>query len=121
MSTRSRLGKTTLVAQWLARRPVPPCAWLSLDSLDSDADQFVRYVAAAVDGASTHGLPETAVLVAAREQPPFGQRLEVLASEMARLDSPLVLVLEDFHAAESEEVLQPAPRENGLRSLETDR
>ena len=35
-------GKTTLVAQWLARRPGPPCAWLSLDPQDRDAEQFVR-------------------------------------------------------------------------------
>ena len=99
-------GKTTLVAQWLARSQGPPSAWLSVDSHDSDAEQFVRYLAAAVEGASTHRLPDTAALAGAQERPPFAHRLEVLAAEMAGLDSPLVLVLEDFHAIESEEVQQ---------------
>jgi hypothetical protein len=85
-------GKTTLVAQWLDRRS-PPCAWLSVDSLDDDAERFARYLVAAIEAATTHRLPETAALLAARERPPFNHRLEVLASEMARLDGPLLLVL----------------------------
>ena len=103
-------GKTTLVAQWLARRQGTPCAWLSVDSFDSDAERFVRYLLAIVEGASTHRLPNTAALLAAPEQPAFSHRLEVLASEMAGLDSPLLLVLEDFHLAESEEVQQLVER-----------
>ena len=102
-------GKTTAVAQWLDRRS-PPCAWLSVDSLDDDAERFVRYLVAAIEAATTHRLPETASLVAARDRPPFNHRLEVLASEMARLDGPFLLVLEDFHETRSEEVQQLVER-----------
>ena len=102
-------GKTTLAAQWLDRRR-PPCAWLSVDPFDSDLEHFIRYLVAAVEGASTHRLPETAALLASRARPPSRHRVEVLASEMARLDSPLVLVLEDFHAAQSEGVQQLVER-----------
>jgi len=96
-------GKTTLVAQWLEQRR-PPCAWLSIASFDSDPERFARYLVAAVEGASPHRLPETAALLASREPAPSRHRLELLASEMARLEDPLVVVLEDFHAAASEEV-----------------
>ena len=102
-------GKSTLITQWLDQRR-PPCAWISLDSFDDDVEHFVRYLVAAIEGACSLRLPETAALLAARDRPPLRHRLEVLAAEMARLDSPLVLVLEDLHATGSEEVRQLVER-----------
>ena len=52
-------GKSTLAAQWLARQE-RPVAWLSLDAADSDPERFVRYLVAAVEGATPHRCPKTA-------------------------------------------------------------
>ena len=109
MSAPPGFGKTTAVAQWLDRRS-PPSAWLSVDTLDGDAERFVRYLVAAIEAATTHRLPEAAALLAARERPPVNHRLEVLVSEMARLDEPLLLVLEDFHETRAQEVQQLVER-----------
>jgi len=96
-------GKTTLTAQWLARQRVP-VAWLALDKGDSDPERFVRYLVAAVEDGTPHRLPESAALVAARTPYPFDYQGEVLVSELAALESRLILVLDDYHTVESTEV-----------------
>jgi LuxR family maltose regulon positive regulatory protein len=41
-------GKTTLVTAWLRQLKGTEVCWLSLDEDDSDAQQFFRYLAAAI-------------------------------------------------------------------------
>lgn len=96
-------GKTTLAAQWLERRGVPS-AWLALDPDDSDPERFVRYLVAAIQTAEEHRLPATGSLLAAREAPPFDYLAELLLAELAGLETPLVLTLEDYHALSTTDV-----------------
>jgi LuxR family maltose regulon positive regulatory protein len=96
-------GKTVLVAQWLEERR-RTAAWLSLDAFDSDPESFVRYLVAAIGGAAGWHFPETNALLAAQQAPPFRYLCDVLVSEPARAEEPLVAVLDDYHAVASEEV-----------------
>ncbi|HEY7206713.1 MAG TPA: AAA family ATPase [Gaiellaceae bacterium] len=76
-------GKTTLLAQWAARDD-RPFAWVTVDDHDNDATVFLAGVAAALariadaDAAALETLP-------------------ALTAELAALEQPLVVVLDDAH------------------------
>jgi len=96
-------GKTTIATEW-AVGLTTPCAWLALDVSDNEPEQFVRYLVAAVSGATEDPMEASSALLAARVAPPIGHLREVLVAELAALETPLVLVLEDYHAVASEDV-----------------
>jgi len=96
-------GKTVLVTHWLEKH-AQPAAWLSLDPFDSDPESFVRYFVAAIEGASSLRFPETGALLATRQAPPFAYLCDVLVSELAEIEEPLWVVLDDYHTVVSEDV-----------------
>jgi len=96
-------GKTTLVTQWVARQAIPT-AWLALDPGDNDPERLVRYLLAAIEASTTHRLRRSAALLAAPTPPPFEYLCEVFVSELAAVEAPLILVLEDYHALASKQV-----------------
>ena len=85
-------GKTTALAQW-ANRDERPFAWVTLDERDDDPIVLLRHVAAALDGCSTLA---PAVVRALRS--PGGSvwtsAFPKLASALAAIESPCVLVLD---------------------------
>jgi LuxR family maltose regulon positive regulatory protein len=89
-------GKTTLVAAWAATagRSV---AWLSLDERDADPSRFVTYLLAALQSAAP-GLGE-------RWPDPVGTAPETVLvavlNELSSWPDPIVLVLDDYHAADA--------------------
>lgn len=98
-------GKTSLLADWhhaLQARAVPS-AWLSLDEHDRDLVQFLRYLMEAlrscgmVSGAQL--LPPPTGVANAPESAMVGAVL----TELAKRDGAGVLVLDDFHRADSME------------------
>ena len=90
-------GKTTLLAQWIAReRERNEVAWLSLDLADNDPARFWTYVVAAVQKACP-GLDTRAVeLIGAHADLPQVV-LPTLLNELASLDEGIVLILDDYH------------------------
>ena len=105
VSAPAGFGKTTLVSAWAATcgRPV---AWLSLNEDDSDPARFLTYVVAALQ--TLHGGLGVGVLAAlqAPQAPPPDAVLTVLLNEIAALPHELVLVLDDYHTIESQQVDQ---------------
>ncbi|GED69290.1 LuxR family transcriptional regulator [Brevibacillus reuszeri] len=98
-------GKTTLVSEWLAEcdRPI---AWLSLDENDRDPARFLRYVCAALQ---TIGVRVEADIVGALQapQPPSMEAiLTVLLNQIAASPEYFVLVLDDYHSAQSKSIDQ---------------
>lgn len=98
-------GKTTLLGAWAqdeaARRPF---AWLSLDPADSDPGRYWTYVVAAL-GELEPGLGAAALaLLIAPGVDVERDALPVLLNDIARLGSPAVLVLDDYHLIESDAV-----------------
>jgi LuxR family maltose regulon positive regulatory protein len=89
-------GKSTLVSDW-AETLDKPCAWLSLDSGDSDLKVFVCYVLAAIETVVPDACPETSALAMSNNPVPVPVLGGSLVNELDALDSPLVLVLDDYH------------------------
>lgn len=96
-------GKTTLVSEWLAgcKRPA---AWLSLEPGDSELTRFLTYMIAALQTIEGN-IGEGVLSVLHSPQPaPTESILTALLNELAALPAPLILVLDDYHAASSREV-----------------
>lgn len=97
-------GKTSLVSIWATQSNAPTIAWLSLDPAESDPVQFVRYVAAALDRVLPGAL--AAIDPILRDtQPDATHAMTALLTFLGeRDDAPLLLVLDDYHRADSAEV-----------------
>jgi len=90
-------GKTSLVADWLARGP-RPAGWLAVDPADNDAPRFWRYLLAAMEPlAPAERRPALAALRAAPPATP-----DALLSAALALLGPATgaLVLDDYHLIE---------------------
>lgn len=99
-------GKSTLVGQWAASRAargLPPLVgWLALDAGENDPVRFWRYVAAACRAFHPDvGQRALALLDAAGPRPfappPIEPALTALLNDLAGLERPALLVLEDYH------------------------
>jgi ATP/maltotriose-dependent transcriptional regulator MalT len=93
-------GKTTVVAQWLDRCPMPS-AWLSLDRFDSEPERFFRYLIAALRGVAPKFGATFERYVDAAVLPPVDYLTELFIADLAGVESPMVLVLDDFQTIES--------------------
>ena len=103
VSAPAGFGKTTLVSEWVGGcgRPV---AWLSLDEADNDPARFLTYLIAALQTiAADIGAGASAMLQS--PQPPATELiLTTLVNEIAATPLSFVLVLDDYHAIDSEPV-----------------
>ncbi len=89
-------GKTTLVSAWAVAcgRPV---AWLALDAADADPVRFVAYLVAAIQRVVS-GMGSGVLAALERPQPPVTEALlSALINDLTQGDTPLVLVLDDYH------------------------
>ncbi|HXY71174.1 MAG TPA: LuxR C-terminal-related transcriptional regulator [Actinomycetota bacterium] len=89
-------GKTTLLTQWLARDRRRH-AWLTLDAADNDLTRLLPYLALTLDG--IHPLPPE-VLEGARpgRRNSVDHAVSTLASAVASIPTPFLLVLNECHA-----------------------
>jgi LuxR family maltose regulon positive regulatory protein len=92
-------GKTTLVAQWRASTlDGRPFAWVSLDSGDNDPARLWWHVVSALQRASPEFVSGEIVTALRAKVPDLaGTVLPMLVNELAALDEPVVLVLDDYH------------------------
>ena len=95
-------GKSVLVSRWLEVRGLATkTAWLSLDPGDDDPQQFVRYLAAALEPI-TPGIAAKVHLVLDAPDPQPTRALAVLLDAIQNgpadfANEPLLLVLDDLH------------------------
>lgn len=96
-------GKTTLLAQWwnsLGSRGIK-AAWLTLDEDSRIAAEFLTYVIHAIAAVGIDvGELATATLQSAEPSAPRTE-LNALLYELDRVEGPLVLILDDYHLAQS--------------------
>jgi ATP/maltotriose-dependent transcriptional regulator MalT len=98
-------GKTTLLSAWLDQ---VECAitWLSLDDGDNDLARFLAYLAAALQqvnpsiGEALENPPDTL------SKPEAEPLLTPLINQLAQIENPFCLVLDDYHAIHNQEVHQ---------------
>mgnify|MGYP006276871559 CR=1 FL=1 len=96
-------GKSTLVADWLHHRRQAG-GWVSLDAADSDPVLFWSYVIAACQEHHPElGIEAGALLLSS---PSSGPRdvVSSLINDLATLDEPFTLVLDDYHLVEGDDV-----------------
>jgi LuxR family maltose regulon positive regulatory protein len=109
ISAPAGFGKTTLVAQWINRQSQianRSFAWLTLDPGDNDPIRFWRYV---INACCTFepGLGSDA-LDALRASPQGDTRFALVAflNQLAQLDGPCALVLDDLHTITSPDIFE---------------
>jgi LuxR family maltose regulon positive regulatory protein len=90
-------GKTTLLAQWaLGAGEDQRFGWLSLDSSDNDPVWFWMYVVAALQKVSP-GVGTHAVELLTMGADPVQVVLPILLNDLDTIESPMVLILDDYH------------------------
>ena len=102
VSAPAGFGKTTLLAEWVAAEGGLATGWLSLDTRDNDPVVFWTYVIAALRSAA----PEVGVaaLGLLRAQAPMDAVVGTLLNELHDVPHDVVLVLDDYHLIESQEL-----------------
>ena len=88
-------GKTTLLAQWVARE-TRPVVWLIVDAFDNDPSMLLAYLAAAIDRVRPISVEAQAALGGASHRL-LATAVPRLLSELHRWPSPGVIVLDDIH------------------------
>jgi LuxR family transcriptional regulator, maltose regulon positive regulatory protein len=90
-------GKTTLLTQWCGLAGAGRVAWVSLDEGDNDPTRFWTYVVAALQTVE----PDVGTATLAALGSPSADLSRVvlpgLLNELSGVESPLVLVLDDYH------------------------
>jgi LuxR family transcriptional regulator, maltose regulon positive regulatory protein len=89
-------GKTTVLAQWLARRTSGTACWVSLDSGDNDPTRLWSHVVIALERAGCLQGREAAAFVAASSTDISGRVLPRLVRDLAATEG-VVILLDDFH------------------------
>jgi LuxR family maltose regulon positive regulatory protein len=107
LSAPAGFGKTTLLNEWTRSRAADGCAvaWLSLDEGDNDPVRFVSYLVAALRRVDGEEFGEDILAALRSPEPP---RMEAvlgdLINELADLAGEVAVVLDDYHAIDSENV-----------------
>lgn len=98
-------GKTSLLSQWKDRLDPDAArvAWLTLECDDSDLRRLTRYIALALEGAGPNDAPGEESEGLAAALPPRAA-VSAIVNRLAQETRRVVLVLDDFHRAESPEV-----------------
>ena len=110
VSAPAGFGKTTVISDWVATgthsdRDVG-VAWLSLDEGDNDLARFLTYLVLAVRATSSQVGEQMLARLRSAEPVPTDEVLTTVLNEVAELPHDVVLVLDDFHVIDSEEVDQ---------------
>jgi LuxR family transcriptional regulator, maltose regulon positive regulatory protein len=107
ISAPAGFGKTSLLNEWFGSgaNGELSAAWVSLDEGDNDPVRFLSYLVAALRRTGEEGFGE-GVLAALRspEPPQMAAVLGALVNELADLPGEVTVVLDDYHAIDSESV-----------------
>jgi len=98
-------GKTTLVSSWLSETGLSS-AWLSLDEGDNDPIRFLQYLLTALLPINPAIADNMLEMPQGIQPDQFENLINLLVNDLASSPKPFVLVLDDFHAIQSEAVLR---------------
>jgi len=102
-------GKTVAMSMWLAGKQIP-AVWIPLTVYDDSPAVFCRYLLSALSGLDTTmaGYIKGAFASPGFDAAPFEYLFRIL-SLMANIDPGSVIVLDDFHLIENEEIRKALP------------
>jgi LuxR family maltose regulon positive regulatory protein len=96
-------GKTTLLSTWAQKKKLP-LAWLSLDKADNDFYRFWSHLLAAL-GRFDREIGEAAqTALLASPSVSFDALLTSVINDLSGLQTPLVLVIDDYHLIRTEAI-----------------
>ena len=96
ISAPAGFGKTTLLAEWIARTSLP-VAWLSLDPADNDPERFLLYFAEALEGIKEGTASQVRGMMQRARVPDLRHTMEYLVGVLSGLVVPSILVIDDYH------------------------
>lgn len=98
-------GKTTLLSDWAVQQDIR-IAWLSLDTQENDTDRFLTYFISALQSVEP-SLKLMESITALRQAPQSTPRdviLTLMVNELAKIQDPLGIVLDDYHLISNQEI-----------------
>ena len=96
-------GKTSLVSDWV-RQVDRPVVWLSLDEGDDELPRFLNYIITALQTVEA-GFGQNALhALQSAQQPTTEALLTLLLNEIAARQRPFILVLDDYHVIEAQDI-----------------
>jgi len=98
-------GKTALVSTWLNETGTRG-AWLSLDAGDNDPLRFLQYMLGAIEAVVPAIGVDLLDILKSAQPGKYESVLDSLTNELALIPGRLVLVLDDFHLINSEDVVR---------------
>ena len=96
VSAPAGFGKTTLVADWAARRGIP-AVWLSLEEGDDSQHRFLTALASTLVVTAPPAGTEALRMLKSAQVPPVTMVTESLLKDLEREGAPSHLVLDDYH------------------------
>lgn len=103
VSAPAGFGKTTLVGEWINGSDIPT-AWISLDESDSNPVRFLTYLVAALQTLIA-GVGDSVLAALQSSQPVSPKELLItLLNELDSTEDNFLLVLDDYHAIDSNAV-----------------
>lgn len=99
ISAAAGFGKTTVLSAW-AKQTRLPVSWLALDERDNDSTRFWTYVVAALREADKNVGASTLSILKSAEASSFETFLTPLLNELSKLQTDLILSLDDYHLIE---------------------
>jgi LuxR family maltose regulon positive regulatory protein len=100
ISAPAGFGKTVLLSDWIFRVNLPT-AWLGLDEGDNDAHRFWRHLIAALQTIRAASEETMQLALEAVQAPPRDVFIPSLLNDLAQIDAPALLVLDDYHLVEN--------------------
>ena len=103
VSASAGFGKTTLISEWVTGCKLP-VAWLSLDEEHKDPSRFLSYFIAALQTIYADIGEGLLVMLQSPQPPSTDFILTNLLNEITTIPSSFILVLDDYHVPDSEDV-----------------
>ncbi len=103
ISAPAGFGKTTLLADW-ARTTDRRVSWLHLDPADNERARFLAYLVTSLQVHQEYLVQDALTALDSIPAPPVETILTSLINELASMEGGLVLVLDDYHVIESQEI-----------------
>jgi LuxR family maltose regulon positive regulatory protein len=105
VSAPAGFGKTTVVSDWIDQNKIPT-AWFSLDNRDNDPADFLSYIISGIQSLHSAFGQSALILLNSPNRPSVESIASLLINEILSISQNFLLVLDDFHLINSNEVLK---------------
>ena len=105
VSAPSGYGKSLLISNFLDHCEKSFC-WISLNASENNRDLFIQYLIAGIQKTNPEYGKELQPLISSLESAPYSIISSQLINSLAEIENETIIVLDDFHYIQNEEILQ---------------